>query len=84
MCKIPKYYMYMRLVLFRGIFQYNNVLVQTVRREMRIEKASLQHTYQPLVHACKLQPIQACTRQYGETENSTASAVILQDASILV
>jgi len=32
--------------LCRGTFQYNNVLVQTVKREVRIEKASLQHTYQ--------------------------------------
>jgi len=76
--------MYMRLALRRGTFQYNNVLVQTARREIRIEKASLQHTYQPLVCACKLQPIQACTRWYGDTENSTASTVILQDASLLV
>jgi len=37
------------LALHRGTFQYNNVLVQTVRREVRIEKASLQHTYQLLV-----------------------------------
>ena len=29
------------LALRRGIFQYNNVLVQTVRREVRIKKASL-------------------------------------------
>jgi hypothetical protein len=63
-------------------FQYNNVLVQMVRREVRIEKASLQHMYQPLVHAGELQPIQACTRQYGATENPTVSMVILQDASL--
>jgi len=31
------------LELRRGIFQYNNVLVQTVRREVRIEKTSLHH-----------------------------------------
>jgi hypothetical protein len=75
--------MYMRLALSRGTFQYNNVLVKTARREVRIEKVSLQHTYQPLVCACKLQPVQAYTRQYGDTENSTASIVILQDASLL-
>jgi len=37
------------LVLRRGTFQYNNVLAQTVRKEVRIEKASLQHMYQLLV-----------------------------------
>jgi hypothetical protein len=52
------------------------------RREVRIEKVSLQHTYQPLARACELQPVQAYTRQYGETENSTASTVILQDVSL--
>jgi len=58
------------------------VLVQTVRREVRIEKASLQHTYQPLVRTGELQPVQACTRQYEDTENPTVSTVILQDASL--
>jgi hypothetical protein len=76
--------MNMRLVLCRGTFQSNKVLVQTGRREVRIKKASLQHTYQPLARTCELQPIQAYTRQYGGTENSTACTVILQDASLLV
>jgi hypothetical protein len=53
-----------------------------VRREVRIEKAALQHTYQLLVHAGKPQPVQACTRQYEDMENPTASTVILQDASL--
>jgi hypothetical protein len=47
------------LTLRRGTFQYNNVLVQTVRKEVRIEKASLQHTYQLLVHI----PIQKALRR---------------------
>jgi hypothetical protein len=72
----------MRLALRRGTFQYNNVLVQTARREVRIEKASLQHTYQPLARVCELQPVQDCTRQYGDTENPTVSMVIWQDASL--
>jgi len=82
MYKAQKYYMYKRLTLRRGIFQCNNVLAQTVRREVRREKASLQHTYQPMVHACKLQPVQPCTGQYGDTGNSTAFMANLQDASL--
>jgi hypothetical protein len=74
--------MNMRLALCRGTFQYNNVIVQMAKREVRIEKVSLQHTYQPLARACELQPVQAYTKQYGETENSTASTVILQDVSL--
>jgi hypothetical protein len=72
----------MRLALCRGTFQYNNVLIQTAIREISIEKASLQHENQPLARASKLQPVQACTGQYGDTENPTASTVILQDASL--
>jgi len=44
MYRVRKYYIYKRLALCRGIFQCNNVLVQTARREVRREKASLQHT----------------------------------------
>jgi hypothetical protein len=71
-------------MLRRGIFQYSNVdvLVQMMRREVRREKASLQHMYQPMVHACELQPVQVCTEQYGDTGNSMASTLNLQDASL--